>query len=143
MIKVTKSKEYELKLEFIFFTLSCFDRPSFYLIKNDLLKDKILLKRVKNSLCLKISRFKIILQQYYLFSLYNNSKNKIKSCDLLLIKNYLINFQFIDKIIKNYNSSYLLYNKISHTSDISHSNMNSKSLETLIALEYLEEYLKQ
>ena len=85
----------------------------------------------------------IILQQYYLFSLYNNSKNKIKSCDLLLIKNYLINFQFIDKIIKNYNNSYLLHNKISHTSDISHSNMNSKSLETLIALEYLEEYLKQ
>lgn len=143
MIKVTKSKEYELKLEFIFFTLSCFDRPSFYLIKNDLLKDKILLKKVKNSLCLKVSRFKIILQQYYLFSLYNNSKNKIKSCDLLLIKNYLINFQFIDKIIKNYNSSYLLHNKISHTSDINHSSMNSKSLETLIALEYLEEYLKQ
>ena len=143
MIRVTKSKEYELKLEFIFFTLFCFDRPSFYLIKNDLLKDKILLKRVKNSLCLKISRFKIILQQYYLFSIYNNSKNKIKSCDLLLIKNYLINFQFIDKIIKNYNSSYLVYNKISHTSNISHSNMNSKSIETLIALEYLEEYLKQ
>ena len=139
---MTNIKETELKLNLIFFTIYCFDPIVFYLLKNENNSlDESSLKKLKETLLLKIKKFKTFLVLYFLELLYTYPQNLSESAEYFMVKNYLKNFQYIDQVFKKTDLNKLYKkNNVFCYKDLE-LNLEGPNLISLMAIDFLEDYL--